>query len=193
VASVRDFPEVKVGESVVIDILYNPATGDKIYDVLALSVSTVSGVLVSPKETKEKFSLDGIRVAVNGRTVREPDGSGLVGAGAMIYVPGKGGYFLALRPPAGWPFQPIGRAEQGRLTFTVDQDTVEITSKTNVLKNSGGASVWVYHDSKYKPDPRMFVTSENSQRERGFRIGDVRQPTLVAVADDVEALLPAKH
>ena len=34
VAAVRDFPAVKRGEAVMVDILQNPATGEKIYDVL---------------------------------------------------------------------------------------------------------------------------------------------------------------
>src|SRR6185437_5024768 len=34
VAAVRNFPEVKIDQAVILDVLFNPSTGEKIYDVL---------------------------------------------------------------------------------------------------------------------------------------------------------------
>ncbi len=34
VAAVRNFPEVKIDQAVTLDVLFNPSTGEKIYDVL---------------------------------------------------------------------------------------------------------------------------------------------------------------
>jgi hypothetical protein len=173
-ASARDFPTVKAGEALAVDILYNQATGEKIYDVLRPSAEAPGGSAVGTgdarKPLKDDFSLREIQIALNGRTVKEPDTAWLTGSAALIYLPGHGAYFLALGPSGTHPFRPVGRVNRDKLTLRLGNDLIEITSKGGVLKRSEKGVVWAYHDPDYVPRAKP---------------NDV----LIRTADDVEYLI----
>ena len=44
----------------------------------------------------------------------------MIGEAIMIRVPGRGEFYLALQPPAGFPFQPFGRVDHNVLRFRAD-------------------------------------------------------------------------
>jgi hypothetical protein len=147
VADVRDFSEVKTGESVKIDILYNPFDGDRIYDVLQPSVSTVWGGLVSQRPAEEEFSFGDMQITVKGSVYHFAHGGTITGAAARIHVPEHWPYYLALeQPPQDYKFQPAGRVDGEKLTFAIGVDPVEITSRKRLLTKSLYHTVWVYQD-----------------------------------------------
>ena len=178
VADARDFSEVKTGESVKIDILYNPFNGDRIYDVLQPSVSTVTGGLVHRPPADDEFSFGDMQIAVNGAIYHYH--GGLTGAGARIHVAGHWPYYLSLeQPPQEYRFQPAGRVEGRKLTFAVGLDSVEIAldgpaiESKRILIKSNYHTVWVYQDR------------QGGLETRGGEV-DVR------TADDVLWLMPKK-
>ena len=67
----------------------------------------------------------------------------------------------------------VARADGRMLSWEMDGDKLEITSRTNVLMQAAEAPLWVYHDPQYR--------SQDLPHTVGLR-----------VADTVEWLLPRK-
>jgi len=139
VSSPLQFDGIQSGQSVALDILQNPSTGEKIYDVLRPSPAAKQGELAF-----DKFS-----VTVNGQAVKELEGAGISGAGVLIYVPGHGAWILSESERAG--FRQIGHVEGGRLWFETDGDKVEIQSKGAIV-SAGKTAVWVRHEAGWQPE-----------------------------------------
>jgi hypothetical protein len=155
VAGVREFPAVKIGEVVTLDILYNPTNGDRVYDVLRPIASSSPVMSVTSVVAPETISLKQIGIQVNGRAVSAP-ASWMIGVAVRIDIPRHGAYVVAAYDPHGaspnQEFAAIAHAEGKTLSWTVGRDRVEITSSTNVLTRSGKGVLWVYHDPHYQPD-----------------------------------------
>jgi hypothetical protein len=156
VAGVREFPGVRKGQAVRLEILYNPSTGEKIYDILRPSTD------VSPENAGhmgaeaalagEEFSFREIALAVNGQKTAAPAGW-LTGAAARLYLPGHGAYFLSTyQPKTAHVFRRIVYADRHNLEFAIDGDFIRVTSNGNVLTRSESGIVWVYHDPQYQPE-----------------------------------------
>ncbi len=142
VSAVREFPAVKYGQEVKLEILANPATGERVYDVLR----PVEG----PSPSPGRRAVQGVSVpklVVNGQTVAVKS-SWSDGQPARLYVPGHGAYFLS------WQSKPnyrlAGYIQGDRLIFLMDSEYVEMTFKRNVLDGSQGGPVWVRHDPGFR-------------------------------------------
>jgi hypothetical protein len=173
VAAVREFKSVRIGEAVSIDILINPSTGERIYDVIQPIVQAPQQTAVREKPQtplEDEFSLMKIRVTINGKTVEEPNNSWLIGGAIKMSIPGHGAVYLAIKPITSYAFQPVGRAERGKLTFPIGSDFIEITGGDNIMKKSPYRTIWVYWDAG--------ATTPASLE--------------IAAADNIEWLLPKK-
>lgn len=163
VAAVREFPPIKIGEAVTLDILYKPSTGEKIYDVFR-------------PITRQAISLKDIVVKVNGKIIMAPRSS-MSGDAVRVDIPDHGAYVVALygpqKIPAIYNFQPIAHADGRVLSWEMDGEKVEIESRTNVLTQPATASLWVYHDRQYHSKDLPYSVS-------------------LRVAETVEWLLPRK-
>lgn len=157
VATAREFPSVRIGEVLTLDILYNPSTGEKIYDVLR-PITDPSPSPRHPTVTEvashQAISLKDIVVKVNGRVMHTP-ASWIIGATVRIDIPGHGAYVVAVYDPQDsvssiYPFHAAARADGKALSWGMDGDTVEITSSTNILTQAAKAVLWVYHDPRYR-------------------------------------------
>jgi hypothetical protein len=149
VAAVRKFPSVKIGEAVTLDILYNPSTGEKIYDVIRpiTDPSPSGGPVVTGNKPRQTVSLKEISVEVNGRNLPAP-ASWMIGAAIRIDIPGHGAWVVSAYNP-GNAFQAVGRANGKTLAWTMDRDQVTITSSTGVLTQAAEGVVWVFHQPQY--------------------------------------------
>lgn len=149
VSGVREFTAIRAGQSVALDILSNPATGDKIFDVLAPSVEKAAG---NPPATNggPEFVFQNASVSINGQAVKDLTGISMTGAAAMLYLPGRGGYFISqeARPE----FQQIVHVDRDRLWFDLDYDRIEIRSKGDLLPKAGNLAIWVKHDRAFRPE-----------------------------------------
>lgn len=151
VAGVREFPAVKIGEAVTLEILYNPSTGEKIYDVLRPINGSSPVMSVTSVAAQETIALKEIAIRVNGRTMSAP-ASFLIGSAVRIDIPRLGSYVLTASDPHRPGFAATGHADGKTLRWETGRDHVEITSNMNVLTRSGEGGLWVYHDSHYQPD-----------------------------------------
>jgi hypothetical protein len=143
VSAVREFPAVRIGQEVKIEILSNPTTGERVFDVLR------------PIERRRPppgyHSIEGVdipKLVVNGQTravKSDWGGSDL----PRLYVPGRGAYYLswASRPK----YRLAGYLEKNRLIFLMDGIYVEMTFVGNVLRERESGPVWVYRDPAMGP------------------------------------------
>lgn len=153
VSAIREFNSIKIGEGIAIDLLSNPTTGEKIFDVLQ-----PSNPAEPPKPSSEEFALQVTSILLNGQPVKLTgvEDSSLTGSAAIFYLPGHGAYFLSLesRPH----FQQAAHVEGRKLWFELDNDRVEIQSKSRLLTKSENRMVWVRHD----PSFTFETTGENA-------------------------------
>jgi hypothetical protein len=154
VAGVREFA-VKIGEAVTLDILHNPSTGEKIYDVLRPISSSSPVMSITSVAAPETISLKQISIRLNGRTMSAP-ASFIIGSAVRIDIPRHGTYVVAAYDPhkasPDHGFAAIAHADGKTLSWALGGDRVEITSSTNVLTRAGTGVLWVYHDPHYQPD-----------------------------------------
>jgi hypothetical protein len=141
---IREFPPLRMGDAVEVDILYNPATRERIYDVLKVAAEQPPA-RVAPEPSGERFSLENVRVVINGKTIAEQRNIWMRGGGLMIYLPGRGESYLALSPSPDYPLQASGWIDHNILRFFAGNEMVEITGKSNMLQRSDFGTVWVYH------------------------------------------------
>ena len=151
VSGVREFPPLRTGDAVEVDILYNPATRERIYDVLKVAAEQPPA-RVAPDPSGERFSLENVRVTIKGKTIVEQRNTWMLGAAVMIYLPGRGESFLALSPSADFPLQAYGWIDHNILRFFAGGELVEITGKSNMLQKSDFGTVWVYHVPESEQD-----------------------------------------
>jgi hypothetical protein len=146
VAAVRDFPGVKLGDAIVLDILRNPATGEKIFDVITPIENSAARAVAT-----DEFNFSGPRIVVNGQSMTVAGSGAAAGAGLAIRLPAKGSYYLATEPSAKYSFQPAGKVERDRMTIALGDDRIEIVAAGNILKNSAYRTIWVYRDAGQDP------------------------------------------
>jgi hypothetical protein len=146
IAAVREFPPLRLGDEVHVDIMYNPRTGEKLSDVLRVAPEAQQPAAKTEKVfTGPQFSWEGVKIAINGTIVADRAANWMIGEAILMRVPGHGDYYMSLRPPAGFPFQPSGWVDHNVLRFRIDGDQVEVTGKSNLLMKSDTGTVWVYH------------------------------------------------
>lgn len=146
ISTVRKFPPLRLGDEVHVDIMYNPGTGEKLTDVLRIAPEAQQPPVKSEKVfTGPQFSWEGVKVAIDGSIVADKGGSWMIGEAIMVRVPAHGEYYMALRPPAGFAFQPTGWVDHNVLRFRTAGELVEVTGKSNLLMKSDTGTVWIYH------------------------------------------------
>jgi hypothetical protein len=172
VSAVREFPSVKIGQAATLDILYNPATGEKVYDVLRPITGTSAcptSMCVTAMPVPPRLSLSDIAVRVNGQAMSAITES-VIGKALRIDVPGRGAYVIAASDPKGASrkFYPNVSAGGKSLKWSIDGDQIEIVSQANVGVDG---IIWVYHDPNFRSQDQPGVVS-------------------LQAADTVEELLP---
>jgi len=145
IARVREFPQVALGETVSLEVLSDPSTGERLFDL-------IQPVAQGRRQTRpdEEISLQEMRLSINGKLVTEFGNSWMIGSAVKIALPRIGIVFLMRTPPDTYGFQKVGDVNGGRLTFSVGEDRIELLSKSNILKTSETGAMWVYRD----PDGR---------------------------------------
>lgn len=151
VAALREFPSVQMGQAVMLDILQNPSTGEKIYDVIRPIAGSAPVMSVEAVPAREAISLNRIAVRVNGKSIPAPS-SVVMGEAVRIDFPGRGACILAAADPHRAGFTKIARADGKTLTWTAGSDRFEITSAGNVLTQAEKGELWVFQDRHYQPD-----------------------------------------
>ncbi len=145
IAGARVFQALRPGDEVQVDIMYNPSTSEKLWDVLRVIAEPAPAPQPVKAAPGERFSFERVKLAIDGKTVVEERQSWMIGAGVMMRIPGRGEYYLALTPPAAYPFEASGWVDHNVLRFRSGNEQFEITGRRNLLEQSDYGTVWVYH------------------------------------------------
>jgi hypothetical protein len=203
IVAVREFPPLHAGDAVQVDILYNPASKERIYDVLKVLEPRQPSRMPSPVAT-ERFTFDGVKIAADGKVIgTNPLASMRCGA-MRIHLPERGNFYLAFAPSPDYPFQPAGWVDHSVLRFHAGTELIEITGKGNMLQKSDFGTFWVYSPDSINgasPD-RIKQELADKRRTYGPNHPEIRRlETLLAAmdsalefhcADYLEQLLPRK-
>jgi hypothetical protein len=171
-SAARDVPGIHAGDTVSIDMLQNPNTGEKLFDLIRLTIEMPPQV----RGPAHSLTFTYMQVLVNGRPIMPESerGGSIGGDAARIYIPGKGAFVMSLILPPNDPrFQPAGNVERNRLTFMSGEDRIEVVSAENLLGQSERGQLWVLHLPGFKP-----------------RNKDEVDHVQVMTADSAESLIP---
>jgi hypothetical protein len=144
------------GGSVMIELLSNPSTGQKISDDIQLVDITPAGA--APDGNLHIWNAD---IWLNEKKITpESMPGGAVGPRFALYLRGSGGFFFSLLQPTEYPqFQKIGFVDGNRLKFVWGNKAFEVRSTVPILSNGASGEVWVFYDSQFRPkedhDPPM--------------------------------------
>ena len=130
------------GETLAVDVMTNPKTGQKIVD--RIEVSSRPFTVETQAEEPRDFQLDDVSinltkpaVFVNGRKVDEWGGA-IAGPVVWFSPPGHGRILLTLRPRQGYDFHKAGEIRDDRVVLRLGDDEIEIRTSSPVL----GHGLW---------------------------------------------------
>ena len=151
-------PDVRAGDSVAIDLLENPTTGQKVVDYFVFKRSNATAAAeLSPLRDLSladvQLRLDDFRISVN-RTVLDAStrvGGSLSGAALWFYLPERGRFVMSLVPNAKLGFRRAGEVTSGSLSFTDGRDRYDIQSTGRIAPAGGRFNLYVLHDPQWRP------------------------------------------
>jgi hypothetical protein len=147
-SAARDVSGIHTGDTVSIDILQNPNTGEKLFDLIRVTIDMPPQV----RGPEWSLTLTHMQVLVNGRPIvpESERGGSIGGAAARIYIPGNGAFILSLVPVPN-RFQQAANVERNRVAFMSGEDRIEVVSDENLLGQPERGQLWILQLPGYKP------------------------------------------
>ena len=162
-------PNLKVGDTVALDLLVNPATGQKIVDYLTLQRSGGAAAAHDFSLADVELLLNQPRVRVNGKLVEATATyrAGVSGAVVWLYLAGHGRFVASLFPNEKLGFQKNGVTSAETLTFREGATEYRVECASAIAPGSGPYNLYVVH-------------------ETGWRAGGMEEPFMIGAADKAE-------
>jgi hypothetical protein len=164
-------PNVRVGDTVALDLLVNPATGQKIVDYLTLERADRP----DPKRAHD-FSLSDVallldrpHMLVNGKPVESTGDfqGGTSAAVVWIYLRGHGRFILSLFPNEKLGFQKNGLTGANALTFRDGATEFRVECSSSVAPGDGPYNLYLVHEPAWRPysseDPIEVGSADNAE------------------------------
>jgi hypothetical protein len=149
----RESPLLDSGGRFSIEIPTNPGLQLTLTDIVQVQLNRRGPPANAEAASSAQIRFAALQVRLDGK-LASSGGAGAIVAGryAMFYVPGRGGYFFSAEPVEQPPFLHVGVVDKTKLSFTVDNDTYECESDSQIMLKSERGQIWVFHDPNYKPD-----------------------------------------
>jgi hypothetical protein len=154
---------VHESQIVAIDLLTDPTTGDKLIDDVHIvlmhpsyvaRVPTASGDARDFLATDADFEIFEPQATLNGK-VQTATGPGSLrdvrSALPWFYFPNHGRFILSLTPRTNLGFRKTGEVRGGRVTFTLDDDSVKLESIRPIASGNGVYNIYVLHEPDWEP------------------------------------------
>ncbi len=154
---------VHEGQTVAIDLLTDPANGDKLFDdvhIVLLHSAYVPHVPTPPGDARDflatnaDFEIFEPQASLNGK-VQTASGPGSLhdvrSALPWFYFPDHGRFILSLTPRANHGFQKAGEVRGGRITFALDHDAIKVESIRAIASGNGVYNLYVLHEPDWEP------------------------------------------
>ena len=171
-------PDVRAGDTVAIDLLENPTTGQKVVDYLAFKRSNPA-VAGDPSPLRDlslaevELQLTDFRIRLNGTVLDTSTrvGGSISGAALWFYLPERGRFVMSLVPNSKLGFRRAGEVSSRSLTFTQGRERYDIESASRIVPAVGRFNLYVRHDPAWRPAS-----------------GESNWPIIIGAADRVEWL-----
>ena len=151
-------PDVRVGDTVAVDLLENLATGQKVVDYLTFkSPNRSSPAELSPLRDLSladiELHLENVRISMNGSLLEDSTrfGGGVKGAALWFYLPDRGRFVLSLLPNAKLGFRRAGEVSHRSLTFTDGDDRYDVQSTSSIVPAAGRFNLYLVRDPNWRP------------------------------------------
>jgi hypothetical protein len=157
------------GETVALDLMTNPATGEKIVEYISVSAS--SGSSYSRRDLQMgdiQMSLGSPQLYTNGKHWQwnQGDAHGAArGSVLWIYLPDRGRFLLSFVPHAELGFKQAGEGRGNQIKFSWNGETFELKGGERILPADGTWNVYVYQDRGYQPGypPVLYGASDKPE------------------------------
>ena len=157
-------PKVKIGETVALDLLVNPGTGQKIVDYLTVARQSVR----QEESAAHDFTLADVelsllrpRVLVNGKGVASTT-VGMTGQVVWLYLPGHGRFSLSLFPNEKRGFDKNGTVTADTFTFRQGSTEYRVDCSGPVAPGSGRYNLYTRREPGWYPGPEdTFLIGSN--------------------------------
>ena len=150
-------PDVRAGDRVAIDLLENPATGQRVVDYLVFKRANASAAAELPVRDLSvadvQLRLDDFRISVNGSVLDASTrvGGSISGPALWFYLPERGRFVLSLLPNARLGFRRAGEVTNALLSFTDGSDRYDIKSTSRIAPASGRFNLYVLREPEWRP------------------------------------------
>jgi hypothetical protein len=141
---------LRVGDTVAIDLMVNPSTGQKIVDYLTL-VREQAQPAHDFSFADVELSLDRPHILVNGKPLAEGPSDAASGPVIWIYVTARGRFSFSLFPNAKLGFQKNGTAAGNILTFHDGAMEFRVECNSPVAPGPGPYNLYVLHEPYWRP------------------------------------------
>lgn len=147
--------ETRISETLAIDLMVNPGTGQKIVDYI-----TLTGSAKAPATEVRDFSvadvmldLDRPRLKVNGALVEASARvrTGVSGSAVWLYLPDRGRIIFTLFPHPELGFRKAGEVNGHDAVITSGSGKYEITCARRIAPAPGRFHLYVLHDAEWRP------------------------------------------
>jgi hypothetical protein len=165
-SSPLESPLLSSSDRFTIPIPTNPGSWQKVTDAVQILLGQ-HGILNDGVSASAQIRFAGLKVSVNGKSSPSSVGADVAGRYAMLYIPGRGGYFFS-NEPLDQTFVQVGIVDVKHLTFTVDNETYDCTADAPILVHADRGQLWVYHDPNFKPVGNWTKTDPASSRDESF-------------------------
>jgi len=168
-------PGLRVGDTVALDLLVNPATGQKIVDYLTLERQPEPARVHDFSLADVKLTLDKPRVFINGKVVESTARfQGVVdGAVVWIYLEGRGRYVMSLFPNPKLGFRDAGVIKQDALTFRDGTTEFRVECGNVIAPGDGPYNLYILHEPGWRPraatEPFQFGAADSAEFAAGRR------------------------
>ncbi len=147
-------PNVKLGDTVALDLLVNPATGQKIVDYLTVLRKGEMNPLNAARDftlADVEMMLDQPEVSVNGKLAMTRKPGGVSGAVVWLYIADHGRFILSLVPNEKLGFKKSGAVSADGLLFREGETEYRVQCNSRVAPGSGTYNLYVVHEPDWRP------------------------------------------
>lgn len=159
-------PVVRIGATVKLELLVNPASGQKIVD--AITVRERNAPNSPPRQftaADAELRVDKPRLRINGGEIPIDYPGGTMGAAIWFYIADRGRFVVSLEPHAG--SQRTGEVTFKRMTIRDGPDVYEVESESAVAPGSGTFFLHVRRDPAWRP---------GGSAKSAFQLGSADRP-----------------
>jgi hypothetical protein len=158
-------PEIRLGATVKLDLLVDPATGQKIVDSITVKQRGVSAA--APRDfavTDAELMFDRPQLRVGGAVV-PTGGAGISGAAVWFYVADRGRFTFTLAPHPELGFQRIGEVSGVKLTIRDGTTLYEFECQRPIAPGSGNFFVYGRHEPAWRLGSERFTMGSADRAE----------------------------